>query len=173
MESPPGLWTSPKVNPATVSRKAQDPDQRTTYVQQWNFGIQQELVSNLVFDVAYVGNRGTKLAAFRNLNQQAVTFNAAGVPAPARRPLAAYNLSGDIQLLENLGISNYHSLQARLEKRSRMACRRWFLTLGERLLTNSVDHLSTSGAGNGVDVGVFREPQNGFDRRSGVRSGRV
>jgi hypothetical protein len=27
-----------------------------------------------------------------------------------------------------------------------------------------VDHLSTSGAGNGVDVGVFREPQNGLDR---------
>jgi hypothetical protein len=35
-----------------------------------------------------------------------------------------------------------------------------------KALTNSVDHLSTSGAGNGVDVGVFREPQNGFDRNT-------
>ena len=30
-----------------------------------------------------------------------------------------------------------------------------------KALTDSVDHLSTSGAGNGVDVGVFREPQDG------------
>jgi hypothetical protein len=35
-----------------------------------------------------------------------------------------------------------------------------------KALTNSVDHLSTSGQGNGVDVGVFREPQNGLDRKS-------
>ena len=26
--------------------------------------------------------------------------------------------------------------------------------------------MATSGAGNGVDVGVFREPQNGFDRNN-------
>ena len=163
---PAGFVDVTKVNPATVSRKAQDPDQRTTYVQQWNFGIQRELVTDLLFDVAYVGNKGTKLAAFRNLNQQAVTFNAAGVPSAGARPLAAYNLSGDIQLLENLGISNYHSLQARLEKRFSNGLSSLVSYTWGKALTNSVDHLSTSGAGNGVDVGVFREPQNGFDRNS-------
>jgi len=162
---PAGFVDVTKVNPATVSRKAQDPDQRTTYVQQWNFGIQRELVSNLLFDVAYVGNKGTKLAAFRNLNQQAVVFNAAGVPSAGARPLAGFNLSGDIQLLENLGISNYHSLQARLEKRFSSGLSSLVSYTWGKALTNSVDHLSTSGAGNGVDVGVFREPQNGFDRR--------
>jgi hypothetical protein len=33
-------------------------------------------------------------------------------------------------------------------------------------MTNAVDHLSTSGGGNGVDVGVFKEAQNGNDRRA-------
>jgi hypothetical protein len=34
-----------------------------------------------------------------------------------------------------------------------------------KALTDSVDHLSTSGTGNGVDVGAFREPQNPANRR--------
>ena len=33
-----------------------------------------------------------------------------------------------------------------------------------KALTDAVDHLATSGAGNGVDVGVFREPQDGYNR---------
>ena len=33
-------------------------------------------------------------------------------------------------------------------------------------MTDSVDHLSTSGAGNGVDVGAFRELQNPKNRRA-------
>ena len=163
---PPGFIDASKVDPATVSRKAQDPYQRSPYTQQWNFGVQQEIVTDLLFDVAYVGNRGLKLPAFRNLNQRAVTYNAAGVAVAGPRPLAGLGLNGDIQYLENQGISNYHSLQARLEKRfsrglSALASYTW-----GKALTNSVDHLSTSGQGNGIDVGVFREPQNGLDRKS-------
>jgi hypothetical protein len=163
---PPGFVDISKVNQRTVSRKAQDAGQRTTYVQQWNFGIQQELAPDVVFEVAYVGNSGRKLAAFRNLNQANVVFNAQGVPSAGPRPLAGAALEGDIQLLENLGVSNYHSLQLRFEKRfsgglSLLSSYTW-----GKALTNSVDHLSTSGQGNGVDVGVFREPQNGFDRTS-------
>ncbi len=163
---PAGFVDVKKVNPATVARKAQDMNQRTPYVQQWNFGIQQELVKDFLFDVAYVGNKGTKLPAFRNLNQRAVVFDPRGVPSAGARPLAGFNLNGDIQILENLAVSNYHSLQTRVEKRfsaglSALASYTW-----GKALTNSPDHLSTSGAGNGVDVGVFREPQNGFNRKA-------
>jgi hypothetical protein len=35
-----------------------------------------------------------------------------------------------------------------------------------KALTDSVDHLSTSATGNGVDVGAFREPQNPGNRRA-------
>jgi hypothetical protein len=96
-----------------------------------------------------------------------VTFNAQGAPVAGPRPLSAFGINGDnVQYLENIGVSNYHSLQLRLEKRfsagiSGLASYTW-----GKALTNAVDHLSTSGAGNGVDVGVFREPQNGYNRRA-------
>ncbi len=136
-------------------------------MQQWNFGIQQELGAGLLFDTAYVGHRGLKLPAFRNLNQRPFTFNAAGAPVVGPPPLAPLGISGDtVQYLENIGVSNYHSLQVRLEKRfsagiSGQASYTW-----GKALTNAVDHLSTSGTGNGTDVGAFREAQNGLDRRS-------
>jgi hypothetical protein len=161
---PAGFVDPARVNVANLSRKAQDPFQRTTYVQQWNFGIQQELVSDMVFDIAYVGNRGLKLAAFRNLNQRLISFNAQGAPVAGNRPLAPFNVQGDVQYLENTGISNYHSLQARLEKRFSKGISALVSYTWGKALTNSVDHLSTSGAGNGVDVGVFREPQDGNNR---------
>jgi hypothetical protein len=163
---PPGFVDIGTVNLATVSRKAQDPLQRTTYVQQYNFGIQRELPGNVVADVSYVGNRGLKLAAFRNLNPNVYSFNAQGAPVVGVRELDAVGLRGDIQYLENLGISNYNSLQAKAERRfSRGLTLLASYTWGKSL-TDSVDHLSTSGAGNGTDVGIFREPQNPKDRRA-------
>ena len=163
---PAGYIDATKVNPATVSRKAQDMNQRSPYTQQWNFGIQREILANVVFDLAYVGNRGLKLPAFRNLNQQPVVFSPAGVPSAGARPYASLGLSSDIQLLENLGVSNYHSLQARLEKRFSAGLSALVSYTWGKALTTSVDHLSTSGVGNGVDVGVFKEPQNGYNRRA-------
>ena len=59
-----------------------------------------------------------------------------------------------------------HSLQLRLEKRYSAGLS--FLTSYTygKALANSPDHLSTSSQGNGTDVGIFKEPQNGYDRRS-------
>jgi hypothetical protein len=141
----------------TVGRRAQDPNQRTPYIQQWNFGIQREILKDLLFEVAYVGNKGTKLAGFRNINQRAVVFSPTGVATAGERP---YPQLGDIQFLENRVLSNYHSMQVRVEKRfSRGLSFLSSYTWG-KALTESPDHLSTSGAGAGLDVGTFREPQN-------------
>jgi hypothetical protein len=80
---PAGFVDAKTVDQTTVGRKAQDINQRTPYVQQWNFGIQQSLVRDLILDV--VGNKGTKLPAFRNLNQRLLSFNPAnGAPSQAR-----------------------------------------------------------------------------------------
>jgi outer membrane receptor protein involved in Fe transport len=164
---PAGFVDLTRVNPATVARKAQDPNQRTTYIQQWNLGVQRELSANLLLDLAYVGNRGTKLAAFRNLNQLSVSFNpTTGAPIPGLRPLADAGLSGNIQMLENLGVSNYHSFQSRLEKRFSRGLSALVSYTWGKALTNAPDHLSTSALVNGVDVGVYKEPQNPQDRRS-------
>ena len=49
-----------------------DPDLRTPYVQQWNFGIQREVFGDIVAEVRYVGNRGTKLTRGIDVNQQKI-----------------------------------------------------------------------------------------------------
>jgi hypothetical protein len=148
---------------STVLRRAQDPNQRTPYIQQFNVGVQYELWPDVVLDVAYVGNKGTKLNGFRNLNQRAVITNANGSQAAGARPYPAF---GDIQWMENRVSSNYNSLQLRLEKRfSQGLSGMVSYTLGEAI-TDAPDHISTSGGGAGIDTGVFREPQDGNNLRA-------
>src|SRR6185295_3549511 len=144
----------------------QDVNQRTSYTQQWNFGVQQEVSSDVLFEVAYVGNRGLKLPAFRNFNQQPVVIHASRSPRAGPPPVAPFGLNADIQMLENLGVSNYHSLQGRVEKRFSAGISGLLSYTWGKALTNAVDHLSTSGTGNGVDVGVFKDPQNGYNRKA-------
>src|SRR5438093_12538110 len=79
--------------------------------------------------------------------------------------MAPLSLQGYIQILDNRGRSNYNSLQAKLEKRFSKGFTCLDSATYGKALTDSVDHLSTSGAGNGVDVGEFKEPQNGKVRR--------
>ncbi|MCI0363866.1 MAG: hypothetical protein L0219_08295, partial [Phycisphaerales bacterium] len=52
----------------TFEFRAVDRDLRTPYVQQWQFGIQNEIVRDLMIEVRYSGTKGTKLL-------QAIAFN--------------------------------------------------------------------------------------------------
>ena len=52
-----------------------DPDIRSPYVQQWNIGIQHAIDSSTVFEVRYVGNKGTKLWRGFDLNQVMIREN--------------------------------------------------------------------------------------------------
>jgi hypothetical protein len=159
---PSGLLDPTTLSP-TISRRAQDANQRTPYIQQYNIGLQYELMSDVVLDVAYVGNKGTKLNGFRNLNQRAVITNADGSQIAGARPYPAF---GDIQWMENRVSSTYKSLQLRLEKRfTNGLTGNVSYTLGEAL-SGAPDHISTSGGGAGVDTGVFREPQDGNNLRA-------
>ena len=159
---PSGLLDPNSLAP-TVLRRGQDPNQRTPYIQQYNIGAQYELMPDVVLDIAYVGNKGTKLNGFRNLNQRAVINNADGTQAAGARPYPAF---GDIQWMENRVDSSYNSLQVRLEKRfSKGLSANVGYTWGEAL-SDAPDHISTSGGGAGVDTGVFREPQDGNNLRA-------
>ncbi len=160
---PSGLLDPGNLTP-TIMRRAQDIDQRSPYIQQWNFGIQREIRTDLLIEIAYVGNKGTKLAGFRNLNQRAVVFNPqTGAASAGARPFPQF---GDIQFLENRVLSNYHSMQIRVEKRYSAGLTFLGSYTWGKALTLSPDHLSTSGVGAGFDVGTFREPQNPNDLRS-------
>ena len=159
---PSGLLDPTTLAP-TISRRAQDANQRTPYIQQYNIVVQYELRSDIVFDVAYVGNKGTKLNGFRNLNQRAVITNPDGSQAAGNRPYPAF---GDIQWMENRVSSTYKSLQLRLEKRfTNGLTGNVSYTLGEAL-SGAPDHISTSSGGAGIDTGVFREPQDGNNLRA-------
>ena len=52
-----------------------DPGLRTPYVQQWNFGIQHDLGWDTIFEVRYVGNKGTKLLRAFDFNQVVLREN--------------------------------------------------------------------------------------------------
>ena len=161
---PSGLLDPNSLAP-TVGRRGQDPNQRTPYIQQYNIGVQYELMPDLVLDVAYVGNKGTKLNGFRNLNQRAVITNPDGSQSAGARPYPAF---GDIQWMENRVNSSYNSLQMRLDKRfSHGLTATLSYTLGEAL-SGAPDHISTSGGGAGIDTGVFREPQDANNLRAEI-----
>jgi Carboxypeptidase regulatory-like domain/TonB dependent receptor-like, beta-barrel len=156
---PTGLL-DPNTLAPTVLRRAQDPNQKTPLIHQFNVGVQHELMSDLVLDVAYVGNKGRHLPGFRNLNQRAVIANANGSQSAGAGPYPAF---GDIQWMENRVSSDYNSLQISLEKRySRGLTALVSYTLGEAI-TDAPDHISTSGGGAGIDTGTFREPQDSYN----------
>lgn len=90
------------VNPrATVNTVDQNLVNPITYL--WNFGIQRELPGRNILDVAYVGSRGMHLF----INEQA---------NPGVNGVRINPARGSITVRTNGGDSNYHSLQARLER---------------------------------------------------------
>ncbi|MCX6599101.1 MAG: TonB-dependent receptor, partial [Acidobacteria bacterium] len=93
------------VTPTNVGAFGVSPDFRTPYVQNYNLNIQQQLSSNVLLQMGYVGSKGTKLSLLRSINP---TVN-------GRRLLAdQYPTLGAINILESIANSNYNSLQMQL-----------------------------------------------------------
>jgi len=84
-------------------------DLRTPYLQHWNVSVQRELGKSRVFELAYVGSKGTKLITARDINQPRPSLI-----SPNLRPLPQFD---DITFEESSANSNYNSLQARFEQR--------------------------------------------------------
>lgn len=84
-------------------------DLKTPYIQQWNLTAQHLIGNSTTIELAYVGSKGTKLQAARDINQ------AAPSPVfPNLRPDPRYD---DINQLASRANSNYHSLQAMVRRR--------------------------------------------------------
>lgn len=125
---PPALWTT-------------DPRWSTPYSEQWNLDVQQSAWGNWLFDVGYVGNKGTHLVGVVDINQVAPgAALAAGVIVPGQilgcnatnsnlgacssttaprrlnpiRPFLGYGTIGQIS---PRFYSNYNSLQMSATKR--------------------------------------------------------
>jgi hypothetical protein len=84
-------------------------DLRTPYIQQWNFGVQQQFGKSRVLELAYVGSKGTHLIDSRNINQPQPSVNQQN---PGPNPYFS-----EIDIIESQANSTYHSLQARIQQR--------------------------------------------------------
>ncbi len=87
-------------------------DIRTAYIQQYSFGVQRELLRNVVLDVTYMGSGGHKLPVGLNINQ---AIPGAGT-VNSRRPYPGWGgISGGF--ITSGANSNFNSLATRLERR--------------------------------------------------------
>ena len=109
-----GFPANSLTDPNTPILYSVSPKLRTPYTQQWHLGGQYQLPADILFELSYAGSRGLKLYNFYNGNEAVPTDNLSAPTAP-RRPFPAVDSS--IAAFRSDGVSNYHSLQARLEKR--------------------------------------------------------
>jgi hypothetical protein len=98
--------------PSGATRSIFDPNFRDGYAQQWNLNVQQQLKSDYVLEVAYVGSKGTHLVVKRDINQAppvvGVTDQNLNRPFPALRSLSR---------VESSGSSIHHALQTKFSRR--------------------------------------------------------
>ncbi|MDX1980228.1 MAG: TonB-dependent receptor [Bryobacteraceae bacterium] len=111
---PSNLLDPSRVSTATTRTNHIPADTRTPYTASWHFTIQRELFSNLVLDVAYVGNRSNKLVILSDINESRQNLPGQNLTVDQRRPISGF---GYIQSAFPGGWANYNALQAKLERR--------------------------------------------------------
>ena len=87
-----------------------DPDLRTPYVQQWNVGLQYQLLADTAVEVRYVGNRGTQLFRAIDLNQLLLPEAFVEDFRRAQQNLAAFGdprIGEPLQLFPLLGLGGF------------------------------------------------------------------
>jgi hypothetical protein len=87
-----------------IGLRAVNPDNRSSMVQQWSFGIQQALPAGFFMEVNYVGTASSHLRSRINLNQKV-------------NGITPYPNFGSIGYYENFASANYHGLEATVERR--------------------------------------------------------
>ena len=105
-----------------ISENPKDP-----YVQQWSLGAQRSLTNNTIFELNYVGSKGTNLLMRRNI-AQAFPYTPDQPSVQERKP---YQNFGVYINSDWSGYSNYNALNAKLEHRARSSARDARLHVGE------------------------------------------
>ncbi len=107
-------FPAPKADAPTAQHTARR-DNRFPYTQQWNFGIQRQLAEDLLWEINYVGNKGTSLMSFIDGNNALPGPAASGAVIQQRRPFP--NHTGAFSENQSDAVSSYHGLTTKLEKR--------------------------------------------------------
>jgi hypothetical protein len=102
-----------------------EPDYHQPYTQQWNLDIQKQLPHDIIADLGYYGSKATHLIALVDINQPipgayAPIYGAGTINSGNENllnPLRPYIGYAGIDMYRPIFKSNYHSLQASLQKR--------------------------------------------------------
>jgi outer membrane receptor protein involved in Fe transport len=99
----------------------EDAHLRTPYTYQFNLSLQQELVSNIVFEASYVGSLSRKLTALQDANPFILgTTNRVMNLAPGNSTCtqaSGFCSLGYLDTFRNVGSANYNSLETSLTKK--------------------------------------------------------
>ena len=146
--SNPNVFGGLPTTPCTIF--SVDRHLRTPYVTNWNFGIERALTNNASLEVSYVGNHGTKLIGFRDINEinpQSPGEIACGhCESYANAPFSQFPYLNYINQLSNLYNSNYNGLQVTLTQRVSHGLS---ATLGYTY-SHALDEASSNWSGAGV-----------------------
>lgn len=101
------------IQPFTISTA------RTPYVLQWNFNVEREIARNLLWEVGYVGSKGTHLLRRTNFQQwEGILVQDPANPTPLSQRVRFPNFSPTVIIgTENGGSSTFHGLITKLERR--------------------------------------------------------
>ncbi|HVG18227.1 MAG TPA: TonB-dependent receptor [Blastocatellia bacterium] len=127
---------------------------RTPYVQNYNLNVQRELLKNVVFQVGYVGSKGTKLFRYRDINQPVNPAVSTARPFDNGPFAPSGGTFFYVNHLETTANSNYNALQTSLALRERHG------------ITSTVNYTwshSIDNASDGQDyVANATQPDNSF-----------
>jgi hypothetical protein len=140
-------WPTGGAAPLPPSALTYDPSLTSSYAQNWNFSVQQEISGEVVLTAAYVGTRGVHLLGSRDINQP---FPSPRQPNP--RPLPFFS---DINQIESSFDSVYHSLQLAAQCRFQEGLTGLFSYTWSRSIDNASNFFPSSGDAN--------FPQNSYD----------
>ena len=184
----PGGLLQPPVSQAEILQLGQNItinpryNKNNSYVQHWNFGVQQQLPGQWLVEAVYAGNQGVRLPASVQFNQVHPQYQGLGNDLSRRvtnpfyglvdtgvlstptvslnqllRPFPQYG--GIDSNLNHTACSKYHSLQLRAERR--------LMSGSHLLLTYTVSKMIDDASGRIVNFSAFRPPaQNQYDLRS-------
>jgi hypothetical protein len=104
-------------NTAQCDLMGVDPNLKTPYVMNFSLGVTHAFGNNLSLEVGYVGNHGSRLTGYADVNQCA-PYDTSNIALSCVRPFATkFPYFKDINVMTNDARSNYNSMQATLTKR--------------------------------------------------------
>lgn len=148
---PPNFLDPAALNYKLVRIRAVNPNLPAPSVQQWSFGVQQEISSGLTAEVNYVGTKSTHLDVLSDLNQP--------INGVQRYPAFGY-----IEYLDAIGNGIYHGLEASLHQRLKHGLEVRLAYTWSKSIDNAPEELSSNSgsAPNGFNYAAWRGPSD-FD----------